>query len=87
MTTITIDLPDTDSHLGVSLHTLETYAAERDVTLERIFNQSVARALGFEAPLDSWEQALQDKLAREGIEQKPMSLELIDQMRKGFKSQ
>jgi hypothetical protein len=87
MTTITIDLPDTDSHLGVSLHTLEAYAAERDITLERIFNQSVARTLGFKAPLDSWEQTLQDKLVREGIEQKPMSLELIDQMRKGLKSQ
>jgi len=76
-----IDFQDTDSAKGVSLETLQKYAASRGCTVDELISIVMADFLGFQpetSETDVWEEALR----RAGIP--PVKAQQLDGLKRFF---
>lgn len=85
MAAITIDLPEENSHEGVTKEFLEVAAAERGCSPGRLVSIALANLLGFERPDDPADLALRAALEANGIPQDPPTDEAREQMREIFR--
>ncbi|WP_341678721.1 hypothetical protein [Niveibacterium sp. SC-1] len=69
MATIVIDLPDTNSHEGVTKEYLEQAAQDRGCTVDRVVGVALAALLGFNRPEEPEDRALRERLVAAGIPQ------------------
>lgn len=84
MARITVELPEFDSHEGVTKEYLEAAAAERGCSPDRVVNIALASMFGFEPPEDPDDIAFRKKLIENGIPQGPLSEEARNGMRLFF---
>ncbi|TXI82986.1 MAG: hypothetical protein E6Q40_11680 [Cupriavidus sp.] len=79
MASITIELPDGNSHQGVTKELLERAAEERGTSTDRVVGVALATLFGFRAPDQPEDVELRARLRAAGIDQQP-KVSLLAQM-------
>lgn len=78
MASIIIEMPDSNSHRGVTKEFLEQAAADRGTSPDRVVGVALAALFGLRAPEHPEDVQLRERLQSAGIEQQP-NVKLLEQ--------